>query len=60
MPQNGRETWQRLQNALQERGGASGFRGMPGGGPRAFGGAGALILTGVGIYVGINSLFNGA
>jgi prohibitin 2 len=54
-----RETWQRLQNTLQQRGRAGfgpGFGGSP---RRAFGGAGALILLGVGGYIISNSLFNG-
>lgn len=55
-----RETWQKLQNALQEKGRAGFGGGFPGGGGgRALGGASALFIAGVGIYVGINSLFNG-
>jgi len=54
-----RETWQRLQNTLQQRGRAGFGPGFPGGSPRrAFGGAGALILLGVGGYIISNSLFN--
>lgn len=55
-----RETWQKLQNAIQQRGrggfGAGG--GFPAGG-KAFGGAGLLIALGLGGYVLSNSLFNG-
>ncbi|KAK2879375.1 Prohibitin-2, subunit of the prohibitin complex (Phb1p-Phb2p) [Arthroderma sp. PD_2] len=51
-----RETWQKLQNAIQRRG-AGGFGGFPSGG-KAFGGAGLLIAIGVGSYVLTNSLFN--
>ncbi|KAK2750624.1 Prohibitin-2, subunit of the prohibitin complex (Phb1p-Phb2p) [Myotisia sp. PD_48] len=51
-----RETWQRLQNTLQQKG-RSGFGGFPSG-PKAFGGAGALIILGIGGYVISNSLFN--
>ncbi|WEW57990.1 Prohibitin-2, subunit of the prohibitin complex (Phb1p-Phb2p) [Emydomyces testavorans] len=57
-----RETWQRLQTALQQRGrgGFGGFGGFPGGGKpgRALGGVGALVVLGLGGYVISNSLFN--
>ncbi|EAS35668.3 prohibitin-2 [Coccidioides immitis RS] len=54
-----RETWQRLQTALQQRGRGAGFGGFPGGRPgRAFGGIGALVALGLGGYVISNSLFN--
>lgn len=55
-----RETWQRLQTALQQRG-RGGFGGMPGGGKpgRTLGGVGALVVLGLGGYVLSNSLFNG-
>ncbi|KAF3480331.1 prohibitin-2 [Arthroderma uncinatum] len=51
-----RETWQKLQNAIQQKG-RGGFGGFPAGG-KAFGGAGLLIALGVGGYVLSNSLFN--
>ncbi|EFQ99011.1 prohibitin-2 [Nannizzia gypsea CBS 118893] len=54
-----RETWQKLQNAIQQQGrrgfGAGG--GFPAGG-KAFGGVGVLIALGLGGYVLSNSLFN--
>jgi prohibitin 2 len=55
-----RQTWQRLQQSLQQQGRGSGFPGggFPSGG-RALGGAGGLLLLGVGGYVLLNSLFNG-
>ncbi|EEP76118.1 prohibitin-2 [Uncinocarpus reesii 1704] len=53
-----RETWQRLQTALQQRGRGGPFGRMPGGGGRAAGGIGALIALGLGGYLISNSLFN--
>ncbi|KAI5292481.1 hypothetical protein KEM52_006323, partial [Ascosphaera acerosa] len=54
MANDPREAFQRLQMNLQrtQRGG------FPGGGPRAFGGAGALVLLGLGGYALSQSLFN--
>ena len=51
-----RETWQRLQNALQQRRAPGGF---PGGGPKNA--AGTVILIGMGLagYVAYNSLYTG-
>ena len=53
-----RETWQKLQNALQQRRAASG--GFPGGGPKNA--AGAVLFIGIGLasYVAYNSLYTGA
>ncbi|EFE43774.1 hypothetical protein TRV_01452 [Trichophyton verrucosum HKI 0517] len=52
-----RETWQKLQTAIQQQG----RRGFGAGGPpggKAIGGIGALIALGLGGYVLSNSLFN--
>lgn len=60
MASDPRETWRRLQVALQQQRGRGGFGGMPGGSPRGtIGGMGALVLLGVGGYALSNSLFNG-
>ncbi|KAI1916175.1 Prohibitin-2, subunit of the prohibitin complex (Phb1p-Phb2p) [Ophidiomyces ophidiicola] len=54
---NSRETWQRLQMVLQQRGRGGGFGGVPGGG-KGIGAMGALVALGLGGYVISNSLFN--
>lgn len=53
-----RETWQKLQTAIQQQGRRGFGAGGPAGG-RAAGGIGALIALGLGGYVLSNSLFNG-
>ncbi|DAA78921.1 prohibitin-2 [Trichophyton rubrum D6] len=52
-----RETWQKLQTAIQQQGRRGFGAGGPAGG-RAAGGIGALIALGLGGYVLSNSLFN--
>ncbi|EGD95333.1 prohibitin [Trichophyton mentagrophytes] len=52
-----RETWQKLQTAIQQQGRKGFGAGGPAGG-RAAGGIGALIALGLGGYVLSNSLFN--